>query len=146
MKFIIGLVASGKTTLYRKLNEEKICNAMEIELPNICVGDEKLQKKLFNLYYNNKNIDMIIAHPLFMYKGWYKRLNKNDTIKIINVPTEERIKRIDKRSKEINSKQILFTEGFIDFEEDVLEQLIKNLEYKNIAFEIENINMVSIFR
>ena len=73
---------------------------------------------------------MIISHPMYLYRGWYKRLNKNDTIKILNVPKEERIKRIDKRSKEINSKQILFTEGFIDFEEDMLEQLIKNLEDK----------------
>ena len=50
-KIIFGLVGSGKTTLYRKLNEQKISYAVEIELPQSCKDDEEYE---ITVLYANK--------------------------------------------------------------------------------------------
>ena len=75
MKIIIGLVGSGKTTLYRKLNESKELYAVEIELPQSCLNDEEVKVKLFTLFYYNPNIDCIIAHPYYLPNDFWQRGN-----------------------------------------------------------------------
>ena len=65
-KLVLGLVASGKSTLYRQVNELKKFNAVEIELPQSCTKDEALKSALLSLYVNDDNIDMIITHPYYL--------------------------------------------------------------------------------
>lgn len=119
MKFIIGLVGSGKTTLYRRLNENKILNAVEIELPQSCLKDEKLKVSLFDLYYKNPNIDCIISHPYLLPKDFWQRVSNKDTIRYLDVPLDERLERIKKRSKELETNpDTLFSTEFIKQEEE----------------------------
>lgn len=131
MKFIIGLVASGKTTLYRKLNEEKICNAVEIELPQSCINDEFIKSKLFELFYYNNNIDCIIAHPYYLPNDFWERVNPKDEFMFLDVPIKERTKRIKKRSKKLRIKTTIFPKEFLEKEE---EDFIKFKEQGGILY------------
>ena len=94
-KIIFGLVGSGKTTLYRKLNEEKRANAVEIELPQSCKDDEELKETLLRLYINNKNIETIIVHPYYLPSNW-KEIVGEVKIELLGIPFEERLERIIK--------------------------------------------------
>lgn len=123
MRYIIGLIGSGKTTLYRKLNEEKQCNAVELELPQSCIGDNKFITTLFELYLNNPNINCIIAHPFYLPKDFYKYLTGDDTVEFLDVPLQERMRRILIRSEEINSKCQIFDVEFLHLEEKALREL-----------------------
>lgn len=96
-KLIIGLVGSGKTTLYRYLNEQKISYAVELELPQSCKDDEELKENLLKLYINNKNIETIIAHPYYLPSNW-KEIVGEVEIELLDVSVEERLKRIAERS------------------------------------------------
>ena len=122
MRYIIGLVANGKTTLYRKLNEEKQCNAVEIELPQSCIGDNEFINTLLELYLSNSNIDCIIAHPYYLPKNFKKYIKEDDIIEFLEVPFKERFKRILKRSNEINSNCQIFDINYLYKEE---QELIK---------------------
>lgn len=115
MIYYIGLVGSGKTTLYRKLNEEKICNAVEIELPQSCKDDEQLKEKLLDLYRSSKDIDAIIVHPYFLPQSFH--LEKNDKIVYLDLSFEERIERIQKRSQNIQSQCVIFPKEYLTQEE-----------------------------
>lgn len=118
MKFIIGLVGSGKTTLYRQLNENKILNAVEIELPQSCLKDEKLKVSLFDLYYKNPNIDCIISHPYYLPNDFWSKISEKDEVYYLDIPFKKRIKRIKKRSKKIGIKENIFPEEFMEKEEE----------------------------
>ena len=119
MIIVIGLVGTGKTTLYRLLNESKQANAVEIELPQSCLNDEFIKSKLFELFYYNNNIDYIIAHPYYLPKNFWRRISKKDTIIYLNIPLDERIERIKKRSKELETdSDTLFSTEFINQEEE----------------------------
>ena len=119
MRFIIGLVGSGKTTLYRKLNENKECSAVEIELPQSCTHDEVLKNELFNLFYNSANIDCIIVHPYYLPKDFWRLVSNEDTIIYLDIPLDERIERINKRSNELETNpDTLFSTEFIEQEEE----------------------------
>ena len=119
MNIVIGLVGSGKTTLYRKFNENKLCNAVELELPQSCINDENLKQNLFYLYYYNPNIDCIIAHPYYLPKDFWQRTSKDDKIIYLDIPLDERLERIKKRSKELETNpDTLFSTEFIKQEED----------------------------
>lgn len=118
-RIILGLVASGKTTLYRKLNEEKICNAVEIELPQSCFHDENMKKTLMDLYLNSESIDCIIVHPYFLPKDF------EYDFEYLNVPIDERKRRAIKRSVLMDSDCIIFNGDFFEREEEAL-QAIKN--------------------
>lgn len=123
MKIIIGLVGSGKTTLYRQLNENKTMNAVEIELPQSCINDELLKSKLFELYYHNDNIDCIIAHPYYLPKDFWQRVSKKDTIMYLDVPLDERLERIKKRSKELETDpNLIFPWDYLLGEEEYLRK------------------------
>lgn len=117
MKIFIGLVGSGKTTLYRKLNENKEMDAVEIELPQSCLNDDKLKVAIFNLYYFNPNIQCIIAHPYYLPKDFHLRIKSTDVIIYLNLPFKERLRRIKKRSKMLNIKTKIFSLEFIQKEE-----------------------------
>lgn len=123
MKIIIGLVGSGKTTLYRQLNENKIMNAVEIELPQSCINDELLKSKLFELYYHNDNIDCIIAHPYYLPKDFWQRVSDEDTIIYLDIPLDERVERIKKRSKELETDpSLIFPWDYLLGEEECLRK------------------------
>ena len=123
MKIIIGLVGSGKTTLYRQLNENKEMNAVEIELPQSCINDELLKSKLFELYYHNNNVDCIIAHPYYLPKNFHKRISKQDTIIYLDMPLDERLERIKKRSKELETNpRLIFPRDYLLEEEEEEEE------------------------
>jgi len=111
-KLIIGPVGSGKTTLYRKLNEEKITNAVEIELPQSCINDEEIKEKLFDIFYNSPNIDVIISHPYYLPKDL-----KGIEIEFLEIPFQERIKRINNRNKQSGNDCKIFDENFLKEEE-----------------------------
>ena len=96
---IFGLVGSGKTTLYRKLNEQKISYAVEIEPPQSCKDDEELKETLLRLYINNKNIETIIVHPYYLPSNW-KEIVGEVKIELLDIPFEERLERIIKRNKD----------------------------------------------
>ena len=98
-QIIFGLVGSGKTTLYRYLNEQKISYAVEIELPQSCKDDEELKETLLRLYINNKNIETIIVHPYYLPSNW-KEIVGEVKIELLDIPFEERLERIIKRSKD----------------------------------------------
>lgn len=129
-KIIIGLVGSGKTTLYRKINEEQKAYAVEIELPQSCRYDEKLKKKLFKCFYKNKNIDIIILHPYYLPCDFVKLLSKEDQIEFLEVSLEERKERIIQRSKNIKSECKIFDENFIKEEEEYFKILKKQIKEK----------------
>ena len=123
MKIVIGLVGSGKTTLYRQLNENKQANAVEIELPQSCLNDELLKSKLFELYYHNNNIDCIIAHPYYLPKDFWQWVSDGDTIIYLDIPLDERLERIKKRSKELGTNpDTLYSTEFIKQEEECLRK------------------------
>lgn len=130
MKFIIGLAGSGKTTLYRRLNENKILNAVEIELPQSCLKDEKIKNELFNLYYNNPNIECIIAHPYYLPNDFWNRISQKDIVYYLDIPLKQRIKRIKKRSKKLKVKENIFPKELVEKEE---EDFIKFKRNQNIA-------------
>jgi deoxyadenosine/deoxycytidine kinase len=123
MRFIIGLVGSGKTTLYRQLNENKTMNAVEIELPQSCINDELLKSKLFELYYHNNNVDCIIAHPYYLPKDFWQRVSDEDTIIYLDIPLDERLERIKKRSKELETNPgLIFPWDYLLGEEECLRK------------------------
>lgn len=117
MKIIIGLVGSGKTTLYRKLNESKELYAVEIELPQSCLNDEEVKVKLFTLFYYNPNIDCIIAHPYYLPNDFWQRITSMDEILYLDLPIKKRVRRIRKRSRKLKVKTNIFPNEFIDQEE-----------------------------
>ena len=117
MKIIIGLVGSGKTTLYRKLNESKELYAVEIELPQSCLNDEEVKVKLFTLFYYNPNIDCIIAHPYYLPNDFWQRITSMDEILYLDLPIKKRVRRIKKRSRKLKVKANIFPIEFIDQEE-----------------------------
>lgn len=121
--FYIGLVGTGKTTLYRQLNENKQANAVEIELPQSCINDEFTKSKLFELFYYNNNVDCIIAHPYYLPKDFWRRISKQDTIRYLDMPLDERIERIKKRSKEIETNpSLIFPRDYLLGEEECLRK------------------------
>lgn len=117
MRLIIGLVGSGKTTLYRQLNENKELYAVEIELPQSCLQDEYLKVKIFDLFYLSKNIDCIITHPYYLPCDFWQRISTTDEIVYLDLPLNERLRRIKKRSKSLNVTGNIFPLDFIIKEE-----------------------------
>lgn len=134
---IFGLIGSGKTTLYRKLNEEKKANAVEIELPQVCIPNDYLLEHLFKLYLYDKNIDTIILHPYFLCTNFKEIINESGIIvkyTFLDIPFEERIKRINKRSKQISSNCKIFSTEYLKLEEKYFEKL-KNIIKEKINYE-----------
>ena len=130
---IFGLIGSGKTTLYRKLNEEKRANAVEIELPQVCAYNDYLLEHLFKLYLYDKAIDTIILHPYFLCSNFKEIIKESGIIvkyTFLDVSFEERVKRIKKRSKDINSKCEIFSLVLLKNEE-VYYREFKKLINKN---------------
>ena len=121
-KIIFGLVGSGKTTLYRKLNEQKISYAVEIELPQSCKDDEELKETLLRLYINNKNIETIIVHPYYLPSNW-REIVGEVKIELLDIPFEERLERIIKRSKDNK----IFSLKFLLEEEEMWWRFKNNL-------------------
>lgn len=129
-KLILGLVASGKSTLYRQVNELKKFNAVEIELPQSCMKDEPLKSALLSLYINDDNIDMIITHPYYLSQDY---LNYIDRLELfyLDVPLKERIKRMQLRSASINTNSNnLFPAEFISIEEESFRKFLTTNENK----------------
>lgn len=123
---IIGLVGSGKTTLYRKLNENRIYNAVEIELPQSCISNERLKRELFLLYMNDDNIDCIIVHPYYL-SDVFKTFDLD--ISYLNVPKKERIRRIMSRCKSLGTDiDSLFPKDFLNEEEKYFKSFLKQNE------------------
>ena len=125
-KIILGLVGSGKSTLYRKLNEEKVANAVEIELPQICIGNDKLKEQLFELFLKDENIDIIITHPYFLCNNFQDIINKNGIsvqYEFLEIPFTERCARIRNRSDSIKSDCKIFSLKFLQQEEEALTAL-----------------------
>ena len=123
-KLILGLVGSGKTTLYRYLNEQKISYAVEIELPQNCKDDEELKENLLQLYINNENIETIIVHPYYLPSNW-KEIVGDIEIELLDISIKERLKRIVARSGRKLNK--IFPIQFILEEEKMWEKLKNNL-------------------
>ena len=136
-QIIFGLIGSGKTTLYMKLNEEKRANAVEIELPQVCAYNDYLLEHLFKLYLYDKHIDTIILHPYFLCSN-FKEIIKESGIKVtfefLDVPFKERLKRIKKRSKQISSKCKIFPIECLKLEEEYYEKL-KTIIKEKINYE-----------
>jgi adenylate kinase family enzyme len=132
MKIVIGLVGSGKTTLYRKLNENKELNAVEIELPQSCLKNDELINAIFKLFYNSQDIECIIAHPYYLPKDLFKLISPADEIILLEVPLKERLKRIKKRSKELKVKSNIFPMEFILNEEGFLTELKRRIKSEYI--------------
>lgn len=133
---IFGLIGSGKTTLYRKLNEEKKANAVEIELPQVCISNEYLLEHLFKLYLYDKNIDTIILHPYFLCANFKEIINESGIVvkyTFLDIPFEERIKRINKRSKGIKSKCKIFSLETLKQEEIYFKKFKEILCKKHIS-------------
>ena len=128
MKIIIGLVGSGKTTLYRKLNENKILNAVELELPQSCINDKDIKRQLFTILHNSKNIDCIIVHPYYLPDNFFDLIHSYDDIGILNVPFEERIKRIKERSEKLGVTENIFPLEFLLEEEKQFEVFKEKLK------------------
>ena len=123
-KLILGLVGSGKNTLYRHLNEQKLSYAVEIELPQSCKDDEELKETLLRLYINNKNIETIIVHPYYLPSNW-KEIVGDIEIELLDISIQERLKRIVARSGQKLNK--IFPIQFILEEEKMWERLKSNL-------------------
>jgi len=132
MKIVIGLVGSGKTTLYRQLNENKELNAVEIELPQSCLKNDELINAIFKLFYNSQDIECIIAHPYYLPKDLFKLISPADEIILLEVPLKERLKRIKKRSKELKVKSNIFPMEFILNEEGFLTELKRRIKSEYI--------------
>jgi len=95
---IIGIVASGKTTLATKLSKE--LNIKSYEIDSIVHDDVKKEKRSINRQINiinniDKEKDWIIEGTL--RKHLYFLLEKADKIIYIDIPLKERKKRIIKR-------------------------------------------------
>lgn len=95
---IIGIVASGKTTLANKLS--KSLNIKNYEIDSIVHDDIKKEKRSINEQLNiindiNKEKDWIIEGTLRKYL--YFLLDRADEIVYIDIPLKERKKRIIKR-------------------------------------------------
>ena len=118
MKYIIGLIASGKTTLFRQLNERKESYAVEIELPQSCLNDEKIKKKLLKMFSESENIETIIAHPYYLPKDFYKRIKETDNITYLDIPLKERLKRIKERCEANGTdRNLIFPDWYLEKEE-----------------------------
>ncbi len=123
-KLVLGLVASGKSTLYRQVNELKKFNAVEIELPQSCTKDEALKSALLSLYVNDDNIDMIITHPYYLSQDYLKYLNQLELF-YLDIPLKERLERIQLRSASINTNSNnLFPVDFISTEEESFKKFL----------------------
>lgn len=125
-KIILGLVGSGKSTLYRKLNEEKVANAVEIELPQICIGNEKLKEQLFELFLKDEDINVIITHPYFLCDNFQDIIKNNEVsveYEFLEISFTERCKRIKNRSDSIRSDCKIFPSDFLQEEEETLTAL-----------------------
>lgn len=123
-KLVLGLVASGKSTLYRQVNELKKFNAVEIELPQSCTKDEALKSALLSLYINDDNIDMIITHPYYLSQDYLKYLNQLELF-YLDIPLKERLERIQLRSASINTNSNnLFPVDFISTEEESFKKFL----------------------
>lgn len=136
-KIIFGLVGSGKTTLYRKLNEEKRANAVEIELPQSCINNDLLKEQLFRLFLFDKGIETIILHPYYLCLNFLEIIKESGikvTFEFLDVPFKERVKRIKKRSKDINSKCEIFSLVLLKDEEVYYEKL-KTIIKEKINYE-----------
>lgn len=136
-KIIFGLVGSGKTTLYRKLNEEKRANAVEIELPQSCINNDLLKEQLFRLFLFDKGIETIILHPYYLCLNFLEIIKESGikvTFEFLDVPFKERLKRIKKRSKEISSNCKIFPIECLKLEEEYYEKL-KTIIKEKINYE-----------
>lgn len=136
-KIIFGLVGSGKTTLYRKLNEEKEENAIEIELPQNCINNDLLKEQLFRLFLFDKSIETIILHPYYLCLDFLEIIKESGikvTFEFLDVSFKKRLKRIKKRSKQINSKCKIFPIEYLKLEEKYFEKL-KNIIKEKINYE-----------
>ena len=114
-------------------NEEKKANAVEIELPQVCAYNDYLLEHLFKLYLYDKNIDTIILHPYFLCSNFKEIIKESGIIvkyTFLDVSFEERVKRIKKRSKDINSKCEIFSLAVLKNEE-VYYREFKKLINKN---------------
>lgn len=129
MIIVIGLVATGKTSLYRWINEQGKGSAVELELPQSCIQDNELCTNLFKLYYNNKNITHIIVHPYFLPQQFWTMISHNDTIILLNKLTiSERQQRITQRSKAIGlcqSEVKIFPAEYLAQEEQEWEHVLE---------------------
>lgn len=136
-QIIFGLVGSGKTTLYRKLNEEKKANAVEIELPQSCINNDLLKEQLFRLFLFDKSIEIIILHPYYLCLDFLEIIKESGikvTFEFLDIPFKERLKRIKKRSKQISSKCNIFPIEYLKLEEKYFEKL-KNIIKEKINYE-----------
>lgn len=134
---IFGLIGSGKTTLYRKLNEEKRANAVEIELPQSCINNDLLKEQLFRLFLFDKGIETIILHPYYLCLNFLEIIKESSikvTFEFLDVPFKERLKRIKKRSKQISSKCKIFPIEYLKLEEKYFEKL-KTIIKEKINYE-----------
>lgn len=134
---IFGLVGSGKTTLYRKLNEEKKANAIEIELPQSCINNDLLKEQLFRLFLFDKSIETILLHPYYLCLDFLEIIKESGikvTFEFLDVPFKERLKRIKKRSKQISSKCKIFPIEYLKLEEEYYEKL-KTIIKEKINYE-----------
>lgn len=126
---VLGLVGSGKTTLYRKLNEENTATAVEIELPQACIENDAIKETLLKLYLEDKDIDTIITHPYFLCKDFIRIVdNSGVSVKyeILEIDFEKRFKRVRNRSSNLNINCQIFPIDFLLKEEKNLKNL-KNL-------------------
>lgn len=128
MIFYIGLVASGKTTLYRKLNEEKTMYAVEIELPQSCINDEDIKLKLFNIYYKSKSIDCIISSPCYLPNNFTSLISESDRVIFLDVDRKIREDRIRERSNKIYSNCVIFSKELLDMEENKMNEIQRKLK------------------
>lgn len=136
-QIIFGLVGSGKTTLYRKLNEEKETNAIEIELPQSCINNDLLKEQLFRLFLFDKGIETIILHPYYLCLNFLEIIKESGikvTFEFLDVPFKERLKRIKKRSKKISSNCKIFPIECLKLEEEYYEKL-KTIIKEKINYE-----------
>lgn len=112
---IIGLVGSGKTTLYRWLNLHEGFNSVELELPPACRDDEETKKEVFNAFIASENIDVIISHPFFLPKDFKKNAS---VVYLLDVSREERERRI-----ELRNEREYFDDAFLEKEEAALKEM-----------------------
>ncbi|MEG1751640.1 MAG: hypothetical protein RR140_01250 [Clostridia bacterium] len=133
-KIVIGLVGSGKTTLYRKLNESGQCYAVEMEFPPSFRNNfESEKEKIFKIFLSCKGVDCIISHPMYLPKNFEKFLKKDVVIEFLDIDLQERKSRIKKRSMQTFNGEnncIIFDESFLSQEEELLkkikQQVLKN--------------------
>lgn len=136
MHYIIGLVGSGKTTIYRKLNEEQQKNSIEMEFPPSCLYNDEFKTEVFNLFRDNSDIDCIISHPFYLPKNFVDLICKEDKVEILSMPMDERIKRIKNRSDAINSNCKIFSDDYLCEEEKYLNELKHRLTEEGFTYTI----------